>query len=75
MASEVVALAGCNLGMKNSVSKTLGRKGPGAFRIQEPAQPPAKPVWTENKEGRRAICPEAHKAGRTDHAALQATQP
>lgn len=59
-----------NLGIKNNVSKTLRRKEPGALRIQEPSQPPTppKPVWLEDKEGRRVICPEARKGRCTDHA-------
>lgn len=73
MISEVVALTvkqgESHLGIKNNVSKTLRRKGPGALRIQEPSQPRAKPAWLENKEGRRVICPEAHKGGHTDPAA------
>lgn len=40
---EVVALAvkqgESDLGMKNNVSKTLRRKGPGALRIQDPPSP------------------------------------
>lgn len=50
-----------NLSIKNNVSNTpppARRKGPGAVRILAGALL-AEPVWIEDKEGRRMICPEA----------------